>query len=163
MAEGYDYVNVLDIKLVEIRKTTISLVSPTRNVNSYTFLIVDAVSPNPVYAVAVASGHILGGNNEIKKLNAFAENFILSSMKEEPAWKQQRKMLVIDLDNFPYIRSYFDYRDQRVHLDDGSQFSKDIIKLWSEQTPEMIPTIVVNTEIPYTELKLIPTTHMDKQ
>jgi hypothetical protein len=151
-----DSVVVLNMKFLRKETTTIELCN-TRDVYMYNFLVTDVKSQNPNYSIATAYGQPLSrNNNRIRDLNAFAEMFILTIMKEELETNNQRILLVIDLTNYPYISSYFDYRDQIDVNKDMDSFSQDIIRLWTNQTSADIPTILVNLNCTFTGLKLIP-------
>ena len=68
-----------------------------------------------------------------------------------------KKLLVIELTNFPYINCYIDSRDQNsINGDESDQFSKDVMSIWNNPKDGYVGTICVNMNMPYTGLKLLP-------
>ena len=67
-----------------------------------------------------------------------------------------RKVLIIDLSQFPLITSRIDTRDQRELNSDNSQFSKDLIRTWESTKDTGICTIIVNPTLVFTGLKVPP-------
>src|SRR5579863_10360857 len=80
------------------------------NVTSYKFIVTSATSHNPIYSIAVASGRTLSRDNELTQLDGGTELYIIKTMKEEIESNNQKKLAVIDLTAFPYIKAYIDYR-----------------------------------------------------
>ena len=122
--------------------------------DTFTFLIHDAVLTNPEYAIAVSMGSPLRGNkNQIKDLDKYTEMYILKIIMENTKITDfTKKLLVIELTNFPYISCYIDARDQNLLND---QFSRDVMNIWNNPKDEYIGTICVNMNMPHTGLKLI--------
>ena len=107
----------------------------------YNFLITSAVPDLPPASY----------KHKITDLSTLAERYIVFHMSEEMS-RTSKKLLVIDLSNYPYVTSYFDYRDQaKQFAGDTTQFAKDVINAWDKQDEG--PTIVINTNIPHTGLK----------
>jgi hypothetical protein len=71
-------------------------------------------------------------------LDACAEMFILTAMKDELQANNWRKSPIIEVNK------------------DMDTFSQDIIRLWTNQTHKHIPVILVNLSYTHTGLKLIP-------
>ena len=127
--------------------------------NTFTFLICDAISSNPEYAVAISTGSPLHENkNQIKDLDMSAEMYILKTIMESTKTTDfTKKLLVIELTNFPYISCYIDSRDQNIeNCKESDQFSKDVMEVWNNPKDGYIGTICVNMNMPHTALKLIP-------
>ena len=142
------------------KKQVTTQLQDKRTVDSYDFLVTDVSTMNPKYYLAVALSKPMEEENDLEDLNAMAEVYIVLCMKEEIMSSEKKKLLVIDLSNFPYISSYIDYRDQTiVNLGDESKFGKDVIEAWNGQTSEVIPAIIVNTanmKDTFTALKYVP-------
>jgi hypothetical protein len=120
----------------------------------YTFIITDVITDNPIYNKSATSGAVLpAGMNQLLDLDTYAINFILCHMKNELISNNQRKMLVINITDYPYVTSYFDYRDQS-EINKNTLLSKIITREWENRNS--IPTILVNSNIYHTNLKLIP-------
>jgi hypothetical protein len=109
---------------------------------------------DPAMAIAVSMGST-APHVSLRDVGALAENFIVSNMQDQFKGNEPR-VLVIDLQSFPFPIAYVDKRDQRELNSDVSQFSKDIIALWEsyDHTTE-IPLIIVNLDIEFTGLKRI--------
>ena len=120
--------------------------SRDRQCQIYKFVIKDAIPSLPPAAY----------KHEIKDLSALAEFYILLHLQPELAC-EEKKLLVIDLSNYPFITTYFDYRDHSLLLVENDKFMQDVAKAWLEQQPGKLPTILVNTNIPHTGLKIVNT------
>jgi hypothetical protein len=120
----------------------------------YTFIIGDVITDNPIYSKSALHCTILpNGLNQLLDLDNYATNLILAHMKDEYLFNNQYKMLVIDITNYPYVTSYFDYRDQS-EINKNALLSKITCKEWDRK--KFLPTVLINLNIYHTNLKLLP-------
>ena len=150
------------MKLISKKHVTVELAfskAVNRDVFAYNFQVTDVISTVPIYSIAVTMGCDLQEHNKLTDIGPVAEAFVIKVMSQELKATTQRKLIVIDITNFPFISTYVDYRDQTELHKDTNQFSRDVIRVWSEHAPNTIPTIIVNVtsmEAPSTTLKLLP-------
>ena len=147
------------VKSIKLHSNESDITLAGLKTDSFIFLICDAVSSNPEYAVAVSIGSpLLGNKNQVKDLNKSAEMYILKTIMELTKTKDfTKKLLVIEITNFPYINCYIDSRDQNVeNCKKSDQFSKDVMNIWNNPKDGYVATICVNMNMPHTALKLIP-------
>ena len=123
----------------------------------YQFQCIDVVSTDVTTATYCAAGMSLPGHlNKVHDLSPEAEKFIIETMLEDISpLRGKKKMLIIELTDFPLVFGRIDLRDQEHLNKDKSQFSKDIIKAWKENTDTKIPCVIVNLNDFFTGLKIL--------
>lgn len=144
-----DYCQSIDTIFLE--KTEIS------GKKAYTFLIVDGISVNPIIANAIATSTPLG-KSIVKEIGLEAENTIVSYYQKKVKFEEDRMMIVFDLDEFPYIKTYVDRRDpNEMYAGENDKFSNDVKQTYNTYDQKtQIPVILVNLDINFTGLKVIP-------
>ena len=121
------------------------------------FKIVDATFPDKGRAMTVATGNRVPGSDTIKDLPGNIENVIINKMRDILETGETRKrILVIDLSGFPYIVAMADFEEPSVSADtEVDKFSNDVYQMWHTHDPtKQVPVIMVNTELPFTGLKI---------
>jgi hypothetical protein len=147
----------LVVKSIKLHSSGLDTTLTGLKTDAFIFLICDVISSIPEYAAAVSTGLPLHGNkNQVKDLDQFAEAYILKTIMESTKTTDfRKKLLVIELTNFPYITCYIDSRDQNV-LNSVDQFSKDVMNIWNNPKDGYVGTICTNMNMPNTGLKLVP-------
>lgn len=128
------------------------------DVNMFFFKADRVISEDLKIALMVAMGiEFAPERNNVKDLDAEAELFMLKTIIDYNKTDNfDKKMLIIDITNFPMIGCYIDERDQTVVMGDSDDdFSRDVIQAWSNTPKGTVATICVNLHIHYTALKLI--------
>ena len=122
----------------------------------FAFQVLNMNTMDITVAFAIVSG-IPMRKSTVKELSYQIESEILQEMKDKLS-KSKRQMLIFDMNEFPIIKVGIDSRDQtEVHKGESDKFSLDVCKYWKEyQIGKQIPAIFVNTDIPYTGLKILP-------
>lgn len=122
------------------------------------FQIMDYISPDPSYAIAVSMGHVLGKGNELEDLPPQFENMIIKHFQKDIMNLRNHNTqfyLGMDITHFPFITTYIDQSDSKFK-DDPDNFSRDIKRLWDQNSKSHIIMIVVNLHTSHSGLKHIP-------
>lgn len=122
---------------------------------SRTFLIVDGVSDNLNIANAIAMNKPLN-KSTVKEIGKEAETKIVSYYQKKVKM-EGKKIIVMDLDEFPYIKTYIDERDpNEMYKDEDDKFGNDVKEIYNTYDQEkQMPIILVNADINFVGLKVI--------
>jgi len=119
------------------------------------FQVLEGHFADPELSIAVALAHT-PRRVPLRECGAAAEAEVVQALRPALA-PDQRQLIVLDLQAFPFLVAYVDARDQRQVNADESQFSKDIVQLWEgyDQAAE-VPLIITNPDTGFCGLKRIP-------
>ena len=123
------------------------------------FLVTDGNFRDPELDLAILTRDVPPRVN-IANVDVKSEMFILENWK--PYFhKETKQMVVIDLQLFPYIRTFIDFRNQREVLNseilaNKPSFANDVVTLWETYREGFeIPLIITNINIGFCGIKKI--------
>jgi hypothetical protein len=127
--------------------------------NANVFLIVDGISSDPAIAMAITSG-IPMRQSPIKEIGTEAITTIINYYQKKVNFESEKMTIVLDLDEFPIIKTYIDKRNPNVMypdpIDPKDKFAIDVKNTYNTYDQKThIPVILVNNDISYTALALI--------
>lgn len=121
---------------------------------AYVFRVLDGTFTNPNIAMAVSSNTPLK-KCPLKDIGLYGTLVIVSYLRSKLGDK--RSMIVIDIDEFPFIKTYIDDRNQHeIYPEAFDKFSFDVKNTYDTYDQLLqIPVIQVNLDIMSTVLALI--------
>lgn len=122
----------------------------------YLFYSTETLSTDQLLVLKATIGQCI---DTVRELDAMAERYIWETVHKDCAATTDfnRKLLVIDVSDYPYVSAYLDDRDQTPD-NAQDQFEQDVYQAWLQPfDATRVPTIVVNSKLPFTGLKFIST------
>ncbi len=128
-------------------------------IDAFIFIAKDVNTTEAIYLNSIETKTPINKYNKIMDVNESSELYILNIIIGVTRVTDfNKKLLAIDVSNFPFIFCYVDSRDQSTLPTDDSEFTRDLLNAWNNPKPGHVCCIVVNANIPFTELRYIPIT-----
>lgn len=121
------------------------------------FKVIDNTISDPESPLSISTDHSIK-KCSLQGIGKFATDIIVKHFRKETNFENKRIMIIVDLTEFPILKTYIDTRDpQNLYSEPYDDFSHKVIQTYDTYDQKThIPVIFINMNIGFTGLRLIP-------